>query len=474
MHSRLSIPLVVCLGSALAACAGDDGRADGGESETGVTTLSDTSTTGDETSTTGTETETDTDTDPSCEDDQLECNGECCEAGQVCFEGACADDCGGEPACGAAGLCCEGGEVCYLGQCVVPDGSCSAVACATKIAESTCAEGYTCDADLSLCVPTQADPNCQYIPPPSEFAPRPEFTWGARAQVPCEDESACQTAELCQDGFCTPTWPHLEPADAPDNVHVSSIPVVADLNGDCVPEIIFNSYISGTITSQGVIRALDGDTGQQLWSVTDPAFASDSTANPAVGDIDGDGLPEVVVQGPNKDLVAIDGDGTPLWVSQPFAGPENSGAVAIANMDGVGAPEIIFGAAVYANDGTLLWEGNAGRGHESQGPISCVADLDGDFRPELIGGNTAYKTTGTVQGGDFSGSVWWQSNLSDGRCGVADFDNDGLAEVILVRAGNIHALNGQTGATLATINIPGSADRGRLCCPEGFARIGRT
>ncbi|MCA9685267.1 MAG: VCBS repeat-containing protein, partial [Myxococcales bacterium] len=213
-------------------------------------------------------------------------------------------------------------------------------------------------------------------------------------------------------------------------------------------------------TSQGVIRAIRGDTGEQLWSVTDPAYASDSTANPAVGDIDEDGLPEVVVVGPTDKLVAIDHDGTPLWISDPFVGGDGSGSVAIANMDGIGAPEIIFGAAVFANDGTLLWEGNAGTGRDGQGPISCVADLDGDFRPELIGGNTAYKTTGTVGGGDFSGSVWWQAAVGDGRCGVADFDEDGLAEVILVRGGNIYGLNGQDGTTLATFAIPGSADRG--------------
>ena len=454
------ISLGSALGLALAGC-GDDGSSNSGDSETsGVTTSgSDTDAgTGDESGDeTGTTTDSDTDG-PSCEPDESECGADCCASGEVCFEGVCGDDCGGTPACG--GLCCEGSEVCYLGQCVIPDGECSGFTCATKVDTSTCAAGYTCDSDLSLCVPTQADPNCQYIPPPSQFSPRPEFTWGARAQVACVDESACQTGEVCMDGFCQVTWAHFVPADAPANVNVSSIPVVADLDGDCTPEIIFNTYVATVFTSGGVLRAINGDTGEQLWSVTDPTYASDGTANPAVGDIDDDGAPEVVVSGPGKNLIAIDSDGTPLWISEAFTGPEGSGAASIANMDGLGAAEIVFGAAVFANDGTLLWEGGAGAGHESQGPISCIADLDGDARPELIGGNTAYKTTGTVGGGDFTGSVWWQAAIGDGRCGVADFDDDGLAEVILVRGGTIYALNGQTGATIASIPIPGSSDRG--------------
>jgi hypothetical protein len=459
MNSPRSLSSLVCLGSvlglALAGC-GDDGSVSSGDSDTsGVTTqATDTSGGGGNTSN---ETDSD-DAGPACAEDEVVCGNDCCEGGEVCFAGVCGDDCGGAPACG--GVCCEGSEVCYLGECVIPAGDCSSFSCATKLDESTCAPGFTCDADLSLCVPSQADPNCQYIPPPSQFAPRPQFTWGARAVVACVDESQCQTAETCTDGFCTVTWPHLVPEDAPDHVHVSSTPVVADLDGDCTPEIIFNSYVAGVFMADGVLRAIDGATGEPLWSITDPTYASDGTANPAVGDIDDDGEPEVVVQGPGKNLIAIDSDGTPLWISEPFSGPENSGAVAIANMDGLGPAEIVFGAAVFGSDGTLLWEGNAGSGHDGQGPISCIADLDGDSRPELIGGNTAYKTSGTVAGGDFTGEVYWQASIGDGRCGIADFDFDGLPEVILVRGGNIYALNGQTGVTIATANIPGSSDRG--------------
>ncbi|NVB40177.1 VCBS repeat-containing protein [Pseudenhygromyxa sp. WMMC2535] len=461
MHRRALPSIFACALPTLAVACGDDGRpGDDEASETGLSSMTESSDDGSSTAETGGGSQDTSDTGVVCEEDEVACEDTCCATGEVCFEGACADDCGGEPACGSPGVCCAGSEVCYLGQCVVPAGACSDYSCATKDDPSSCDAGYTCDGDLGLCVPSQADPSCEYVPPTAEFNPRPEFTWGARALIQCADDSVCQTAEVCLDGYCQVTWPHLQPADAIENVHVSSIPVVADLDGDCVPEIVFNTYKYGVATSEGVMRAIRGDTGEQLWSVTDPEFYSDSTANPAVGDIDEDGRPEVVVQGETKYLVAIDDDGTPLWTSEAFAGAESSGAVSIANMDVQGAAEIVFGAAVYANDGTLLWEGGAGIGRDGQGPISCVADLDGDLRPELIGGNTVYKTSGSVAGGDFSGEIWWQAEVGDGRCGVADFDGDGLAEVILVRGGQIYALNGQTGETLASFNIPGSDDRG--------------
>ncbi len=397
---------------------------------------------------------------PSCADDEIACEASCCPNTQVCFEGACADDCGGVAACGAAQACCADGDACYLGQCVTPAGACQDSGCATRVESSDCDDGFVCAGDLGLCVPSMANPACEYVPPPAEFSPIPRFTWGTRAVVPCVDGSECQTAESCVADVCTPSWTHLDPDVAPANYQVSSIPVVADLDADCTPEIIFNTYIDGTISTLGVIRAIRGDTGLPVWSVTDPVYQTNSTANPSVGDIDSDGLPEVVVQGVGSTLVAIESDGTPMWVSDTFAGSQNSGSVAIANMDNDGDPELVFGAAVVDSSGALVWEGTAGIGRDGQGPISCVADLDGDGRPELLGGNTAYSTTGTVAGGDFAGSILWESSVPDGRCGVADFDGDGLPEVILVRGGQVHALNGQTGVEIASFAIPGTDDRG--------------
>jgi hypothetical protein len=467
MHFRVAqpgspIPFALALGfvASSTACSDDETRPGDDEAVTSLGTSESADTTGNTEDEIGSEdaSTSDSETGPECTDEQIECGAACCEAGQVCFEGACDDDCGGVPACGD--VCCSDAEVCYLGSCVLPAGPCEESGCATKENTSTCDPGYVCDADLGQCVPSMADPNCQYIPPPAEFAPRPEFTWGTREQVACVDDSVCQTAEVCVNSVCTPSWPHVPVIDSPAQTHVSSIPIVGDLDGDCVPEIVFNSYPSGEPGANGILRALRGDTGEQVWWVSDPAYQSDGTANPALGNIDGDPQLEVVVQGEGKYLIAIDHDGTPLWTSQPFLGAETSGSVAIANLDGQGDPEIVFGAAVYSSTGTKLWEGNAGIGFDLQGPISCIADLDGDLRPELIGGRTAYKTTGTVAGGDFTGMVYWTAMPGDGKCGVADFDADGLAEVILVRGGSIFALDGQNGATITSMPIPGTADGG--------------
>jgi len=391
--------------------------------------------------------------------EETKCAGKCCGAGEQCDNGECVPDCGGPPPCGEAKECCGVGDLCYLGECVTPGPACDGEVCATKPLQNACDDGFVCDSQQKLCLPSKADPTCQYVPPVNVFKPEPLFTWGKRKVFACAMDTDCQVAEVCTAKVCTPTWKHWPSDDEvmPTHYQVSSIPIVVDLDDNCVPDVIFNTYKDLVAASDGVVRAVRGDTGEKLWAVTDPLYRSNSTSNLAVGDIDGDGLPEVIADGEGKRILAFKGsDGTPLWKSDPYTGADVSGSVAIANMDNDGDPEIIFGAAIFDNTGKKLYEGQPGIGLNGQGPISCMADLDGDGRPELVGGRTAYKTTGTVAGANFAGAVLWTSAATDGFCGIADFDADDKPEVVLVTATKVHVLNGQTGMIRATATIAGT------------------
>jgi hypothetical protein len=400
---------------------------------------------------TGTDTSTGEEPCPPAQD----CNDVCCPDGDVCVEAQCQKDCGGPPPCGPQQDCCAGDELCYLGECVVPGPACDSQQCATK-STSDCAVGFVCDSELGLCLPSKADPSCIYEPPPAVFEPRPDFTWGVRAVKACNVNADCQTAEVCMANKCTVTWPHLTIAanDRPNNMQSSSMAAVADLDDDCIPEIVFNTYQSGNTQANGVLRAIRGDDGAKVWTVTDAAWETNGTANPAVGDINYDGKPEIYIAGETKNILAFNSMGVPLWKSDAFTSDNVSSAVALANMDGEGDAEIVHGPAVFNSAGKKLFEGAAGKAYNGSGPISCVADLNGDKRPEVIAGRTAYTFSGSVQNNTFAGQVLWTAAQSDGFCGVADFNKDKKPEVILVAAGKIHALNGQTGALIASADIP--------------------
>jgi hypothetical protein len=314
-------------------------------------------------------------------------------------------------------------------------------------------------------LPDLSDDACTYEPPPATFNPVPLFTWGIRIDRNCNDDSDCQKEEVCNGGTCDVTWNHITPgnADEPAYHQVTSTPMVVDLDGDCVPEIIFNSYNNDNYSNNGILRAIRGDDGAKVWTLDDPSYRTDSTSNPAIGDVDHDGHPEIYVyKTGERRFFAIDWDGTPLWESELHANSESSGSLAIANVDGEGDAEIVTGAAIYDSSGNLVWEGNQGYGVQVQGPISCLSDIDGDGLPELVGGNTVYAFSGTIDGNNFDGAVFWNNvTIDDGYCGVADITGDGqVPEVVLVSDGIVYLLEGFTGTKISELAIPGGGAGG--------------
>lgn len=396
------------------------------------------------------------------------CGSACCGANEVCDADVCRVDCGGGAlGCGPTQVCCDSGDLCHLGLCVTPGPACTpGGACASRPDEMACPMGQICDPSVGRCLPAAVDPDCVYVPPVGQFEPVPLFTWGRRNPRACTGDADCQTAERCVNQACEVTWPHVTPATMPEHYQSSSIPVVVDLDADCVPEIVFNTYAQSAFTTDGILRAIRGDDGSEVWTATAAAFRTDGSANPAVGDVDGDGRPDIFITGPGKNVLRFGADGAPIWQSEAFAGPEGSASVAIANLDGQGDAEIIVGAAVFDSSGALVFEGLQGRGYGGQGPISCIADLDGDGRPELVAGNTIYAFTGTVAAGDFAGAprAFIEDDVGarapDGYCGIADLDGDVAPEIVLVASGRIYVAQGQTGRIRAELALPGGGHGG--------------
>ncbi|MFN0151815.1 MAG: FG-GAP-like repeat-containing protein [bacterium] len=221
----------------------------------------------------------------------------------------------------------------------------------------------------------------------------------------------------------------------PDAVNVLMTPCVIDLTGDGVPEVVFGSTWStgGGLAESGYLRALDGATGAELFTVDDPALYINVAASIAVGDIDNDGLPEILaVDETTLRLIAFENDGTFKWRSDDIE-PVNWGAPSIADIDQDGTPEIVIGRQALNNDGTLRWTGTGGIGAVVfNSPISIVADVDADGSPNVVAGNTVYAADGTI--------AYENTSLSDGLNAVANFDADPQAEIVLVYSSLLYLL----------------------------------
>ncbi len=250
-------------------------------------------------------------------------------------------------------------------------------------------------------------------------------------------------------------WSWTSSSTEPNALNVMMTPSVVDLNGDTIPEVVFASTAStgGGQVEIGFLRALNGATGAEVFTVTDPTLRVNTASSIATGDVDQDGMPEIVAcDDTGARLIVFEHDGTFKWRSGPLEGI-NWGAPSIADLDGDGSPEIVIGRQALDAAGNLLWTGTGGLGQQgSTGPLSCVADIDLDGSPEVIAGNTAYNADGTIQ--------WIASTQPDGYNAIANFDADPFAEIVLVSGGTIRILDHDGTLLVPPVAIPGGGAGG--------------
>ncbi len=180
---------------------------------------------------------------------------------------------------------------------------------------------------------------------------------------------------------------------------VYATPTLYDLNGDGRLDIITAN--AGT----GWVIAYDGPSGGQLFSqLTPPLDAGRGVfATPVVGDIDGDGQPEVVVASWNTHIYAWHANGQLVAGFPVFLFDTLWSTPALADLDGDGQKEIVFGGdtseypnSPYYFNGGLVWairsNGQVQPGYPIQLPgqtiwsSPAVADINGDGSPDIVVG----------------------------------------------------------------------------------------
>lgn len=207
--------------------------------------------------------------------------------------------------------------------------------------------------------------------------------------------------------------------------HIQSEPTLVDLDGDKLPEVIVTSWRG----SQSV-HALSGTTGKELWSVK---MLGDMYHGVSVLSHKGTFLVASSIAG---DVALIDAKGKVVWSKK--VGGYLFGPTTVADLDGDGVPKIVVagpGLTVLDIKGNEVWKGSH-VGSVSRGV--AVADLDGDGLPDLVYGGHDRKFRAVV---GRTGKELWTFDATvqghvyewlDGAPIVGDFDGDGLLEVFFV------------------------------------------
>jgi hypothetical protein len=219
-------------------------------------------------------------------------------------------------------------------------------------------------------------------------------------------------------------------------------PLVANLTDDddsgridiCdTPDVVVVASSSyGAPGMPGHIYVLDGATGGMIYQFS---TAVDHTVTPAIGDIDHDGIPEIVSSDVSGYLLAFENDGTFKWQGDTaWAGNDlhngvYSGAIALADLDEDGDVEIISGNMVSDDEGHVIWQAPQQSGNWS---ATAAANLDGEPGLEVVLGHAAYHADGS--------EYYVNASVSPGYPQIADLDDDGLPEVLVTNANGLSVL----------------------------------
>ena len=232
-------------------------------------------------------------------------------------------------------------------------------------------------------------------------------------------------------------------------------PLVANLTDDnddgeidlCdIPDVI---VVATDFPNNAHIYVLDGATGalhfmvpmNVAWSIT-----------PAIGDIDNDGLPEIVAAigpgfGGGGQIAAFEHDGTHIWTSNEIWTHSQGGSIALADLDNDGDVEILGDRIVLDHLGNTVFVAPAQQG-APQNTAVTAADLDGDGDLEIVLGQSAYHHTGA--------QVYFNGSVTAGFPQIGNLDDDPQPEIlvtsdsgvtVLEHDGTVKYLNAHPGGT---------------------------
>jgi hypothetical protein len=233
---------------------------------------------------------------------------------------------------------------------------------------------------------------------------------------------------------------------------MAKVVVIADVDGDGKPDLLTANSGSHTVS---VIRNVNG-TG----TITTASFADKidlpvgtGPVDLVVGDIDGDGRPDVMTSSLNTATISlIKNTSTPGVVSfaeridiarSPFAR-----GIALGDLDGDGKPELVSvgtdGTSIHTNlapagtiDNTTFSTSTQLPSSGSNGPVT-VDDVDNDGKQDLIVATSVMRNTSSGGIFSFAPKVTVAEGTSAEFAGdhvtLTDLDGDGLRDMVLTGA----------------------------------------
>jgi len=220
---------------------------------------------------------------------------------------------------------------------------------------------------------------------------------------------------------------------------------MADLTGDGIDEVI---TAPGPGAAAPTVRVFDGASGSQVGAFDAYPAGSPGGVLVAVGDVNGDGVPDIVTgrDGATPEVRVFDGRTRTLVADFLAYDPSlvHGVSVAVGDVDADGVAEIITGPGpggppevdVFRADGTRILSFDAYDPAFVGGVFVAAGDVDGDGRADIVtgagpGGGPHVRVFSGVDRHEIHGFMAYPPSFTGGvRVAASDLDLDGHAEII--------------------------------------------
>ncbi|RKY96878.1 MAG: hypothetical protein DRQ03_06590 [Candidatus Hydrothermota bacterium] len=217
----------------------------------------------------------------------------------------------------------------------------------------------------------------------------------------------------------------------PDIIY--STPAVGDINGDEEPDIVIGC-------NNGDLYALSSVNGTEEWRVSFASGEYGTSGSALLYDVDGDSIDEVFVGTEAQGFYALEGkDGSVIWHIPALGYIYSTPSIVYSDSDTL--PEIVLtcgwgdSRVIVANieNGSIIWETTLTEGNPGK-PSPAVADIDGDSRDEIIvpaeGLDRVFVFN--AENGDLLWKtdniyVWWTFASPS----VGDINGDGFLDIVI-------------------------------------------
>ena len=265
---------------------------------------------------------------------------------------------------------------------------------------------------------------------------------------------------------------------------------ISDIDGDGKPDLVVandssntvsvlrNTSTPGSITASSFASTVDFTTGMNPMSV-------------AIGDVDGDSKPDVVVTNSGSNTISVfrntsvSGSITASSFASKvdFTTGEGPNNVAIGDLDGDGKPDLVVTnpastVSVFRNTstpGSITASSFAPKVDLTGANPQSVAigDVDGNGKPDLVVANlwhnvvSVFRNTsasGSITVGSFTSNVDFTTGTGPNNVAIGDLDGDGKPDLVVINSysNNVSILRNTIGTLAAPKNLFASAGNAQV------------